>query len=93
MLPRHRSSSHELERKVETLSIKLLRANAALRLKTIYAERLEVLLHQRLETIDALHGRIDQLRDQNRKLEIEAEHYADMVRLLPQLDPAMLAPK
>ena len=64
-----------------------------MRLKTVYCERLEVLLHQRLETIDALHGRIDQLRDQNKKLEIEAEHYADMVRLLPQLDPAMLVPK
>ena len=29
--------------------------------------------------IDALHGRIDQLRDQNKKLEIEAEHCAALV--------------
>ena len=95
MLPRRRSSAHELEleRKVETLSIKLLRANAELRMKTIYASRLEMLVAKRSEMIDQLHHRIDQLRDQNKKLEIEAEHYADMVRLLPQLDPAMLVPK
>jgi len=95
MLPRHRSSAHELEleRKAETLSIKLLRANAELRMKTIYASRLEMLVAKRSEMIDQLHHRIDQLRDQNKKLEIEAEHYADMVRLLPQLDPAMLVPK
>jgi hypothetical protein len=73
MLPRHRSSSTEIElqRKCETLSIKLLRANAELRMKTIYASRLEVLVQERCAMIDALHGRIDQLRDQNKKLEIE----------------------
>jgi hypothetical protein len=48
---------------------------------------------ERCAMIDALHSRIDQLRDQNRKLEIEAEHYADMIRIMPQLDPAMLSAK
>ena len=94
MLPRHRSSSHELQlqRRCETLSIKLLKANAELRMKTIYASRLEVLVQERCAMIDALHGRIDQLRDQNKKLEIEAEHYADTMRIMPQLE-AMLVPK
>ena len=94
MLPRHRSSAHELEleRKVETLSIKLLKVNAELRMKTIYASRLEIQVAERSEMIDQLHHRIDQLRDQNKKLEIEADHLADMVRIMPQLE-AMLAPK
>jgi len=43
--------------------------------------------------LGSLHGRIDRLRDQNKKLESEAEHYADMIRIMPQLDPAMLSPK
>jgi hypothetical protein len=83
----------KLQREVETLSLPLLKANAELRMKTIYASRLEVLVQERCAVIDALRGRIDQLRDQNRKLESEAEHYADMVRLLPQLVAAMLSPK
>jgi hypothetical protein len=34
----------QLERQIETLQIKLLRANSELRLKTVYAQRLEFLL-------------------------------------------------
>jgi hypothetical protein len=34
--------------------------------------------------IDALHGRIDQLRGQNRRLDAENEHLVEMVRLPPQ---------
>jgi hypothetical protein len=69
----------KLQREVEILSIKLLRANAELRMKTIYASRLEMLVHERCAMIDALHGRIDQLRQQNQKLDAEAEHLAQMV--------------
>jgi len=72
----------ELERKVETLSLKLLRANAALCQKQIYCERLEFLLHQRSEKIDELTGTIDQLRLKIRLLGQEDGHLA-----------AMLAPK
>ena len=95
MLPKRRSSSTEIElqRKVETLSLKLLRANAALRLKTVYCERLEYLMRERSERIDELNAKLDQLREQNKRLDQENEHLADMVRLLPQLDPAMLVPK
>jgi hypothetical protein len=82
----------KLRREVEVLAIKLLKANAELRMKTIYASRLEVLVQERCAMIDALHSRIDQLRDQNKKLESEAEHYADMLRIMPQLD-GMLSPK
>jgi hypothetical protein len=38
----------DLQREIDTLAIKLLRANSALRLKTLYCERLEYLLRERL---------------------------------------------
>jgi len=40
---------------------------------------LELLLRQRTETIDALRGTIDKLREQNKRLDQEAEHLAQMV--------------
>ena len=91
MLPKRRSSAHELdlERANTTLALKLLRANAALQLKTVYCERL---LHQRLETIDALHGTIDQLRHQNQRLGLENDCLATPL-VAPPVDGAMLAPK
>ena len=42
------------------LQLKLLRVNSALRLKTVYAERLEYLLHERSERIDELNGKLEQ---------------------------------
>jgi hypothetical protein len=44
-LPRRTRAEAELIRKIDTLSTKLPQVNAALRLKTLYAERLEILLH------------------------------------------------
>jgi len=41
-MPWKPAAASEVERKVEALSLKLLQANAALRSKRIYAERLEV---------------------------------------------------
>ena len=94
MLPKRRSSSTEIElqRKCETLAIKLLRANSALRLKTVYCERLEYLLLERNTRIDELTGKLEQARTANQRLEQECEHLADMVRPLPQLE-AMLPAK
>jgi len=80
-------------KEITTLQLKLLRTNAELKLKQTYASRLEVLLRSRAEKIDALTGVIDQLRSANQRLEEECEHLADMIRIMPQLDPAMLAPK
>jgi hypothetical protein len=71
-----------LERQNHTLALKLLKANAALHAKTVYAQRLEFLLHQRMERIDQLQGTVDQLRLKNRMLGQENGHLA-----------AMLAPK
>ena len=61
----------DLERQNHTLAIKLLKANTELRSKTLYAKRLEYLLHERSERIDQLTGVIDQLRSANQKLNLE----------------------
>ena len=45
--------------------------------------RLEVLLRERLTKIDSLTDTIDQLREQNKKLDLETELLAAMVRLEP----------
>jgi hypothetical protein len=50
-------------------------------------------LHQRTEHIDELTGKLEQARTVNQRLEQECEHLADMIRIMPQLDPAMLTPK
>ena len=55
--------------------------------------RLEILVAERNACIDALRGTINQLREQNRRLDEEADRLAEMVRFAPPVDAAMLAPK
>jgi hypothetical protein len=69
----------DLQRQLDAAHLKLLKANAELKHKTQYVSRLETLVNERNACIDALHGRIDALREQNRKLDAEAEHLAQMV--------------
>ena len=45
--------------------------------------RREYLLLERPNRIDELNGQIEPLRDQNRRLDAEAERLAEMVRLPP----------
>jgi hypothetical protein len=45
--------------------------------------RLQYLLLERTHRIDELNGKIDQLREQNRRLDAEAERLVDMIRLSP----------
>jgi chromosome segregation ATPase len=92
--PPRRSSAHELElqKEVTTLQLKLLRTNAALKLKQTYAERLEHLLSARNARIDELTGTIDQLRQRNHKLNLE-NHCLTALLTAPPVDATMLAPK
>ena len=46
-----------------------------------YAAKLELVVRQRSQTIDALRGTIDQLRAANARLDAEAERLCEMVRL------------
>ena len=93
MLPR-RCSAHELElqRECEVLQLKLLKANSELRTKTVYAQRLEYLVHERSERVDELNAKLEQSRAHIKKLDQECEHLADMIRIMPQLE-TMLSPK
>ena len=92
--PRRRTPSHEvqLQRECEVLQLKLLRVNSALRLKTVYAERLEYLLHERSERIDELNGKLEQSRQQVQRLGLENQLLIEMIAA-PPVDAAMLAPK
>ena len=92
--PPRRSSITEvqLQREVEVLGLKLLKANSELRIKTLYAERLEYLLRERLTRIDELTAQVDQLRHRNKQLDREAEHLAQLVAA-PQVDASMLTQK
>ena len=88
--PPRRSSSHELEpqRECEVLQLKPLKVNSALAIKTQYASRLETLLHERLTKIDELNGKLEQSREQIRRLDQECEHLVQVVRFTPPLDAA-----
>ena len=83
----------DLQRQLDAAQLKLLKTHAELEHKTQCVSRLEILVAERNACIDALHGRIDALREQNKRLDQEADRLAEMVRLAPQLDAAMLSPK
>ena len=42
---------------------------------------MEVVLRERLARVDELNAKLEQLRDQNRRLDAENEHLVEMVRL------------
>jgi len=75
--------AYEVARECETLKTRLACLNTEMQRQRDFVGRLEYLLHQRSEMIDALHGRIDQLREQNKRLDVENEHLCEMVRLSP----------
>ena len=83
--PPRRSSidALKLQRENATLAIKLLKVNSELRIKQIYCERLEYLLRQRAETIDELNGKLEQSREQVRRLGLENEVLAAMIAAPP----------
>ena len=83
----------DLQRQLNAAQLKLLKSNAELEHKTQCVSRLEILVAERNACIDALHGCIDRLREQNWRLDEEAERLAEMIRFAPPVDTAMLAPK
>jgi septation ring formation regulator EzrA len=85
-MPRpHKPSPYEIElsRKIHGLQIKLLQANATLRLKVLYCEKLECLLRNRNNRIDQLFGLLEQARSANQRLERECKHLASMIAASP----------
>jgi hypothetical protein len=70
-----------LERENDALRLVIIQLRREVSTKEGYAAKLELVLHQRLETIDALNGTVSRLREQNRRLDEEADRLAEMVRL------------
>ena len=91
--PRRSRFELELSRQVDHLRTKVCLLNRELENRQGAVFRLELLLHERLTRIDALSNALAQVREQNRRLDQENEHLAEMIRFTPQLDAAMLAPK
>jgi len=83
MLTRRQPTIHEqhLLRENDGLRTEIVRLRHDLTHKQGHVGRLEVLLCERSNRIDQLIGTIDRLRDQNRRLDAEAERLAEMVRL------------
>jgi len=81
-LPKRRSAAAEfklLQKENDGLRTEIVKLRHELTNKQGYAERLEVLLRERLERIDDLNGKLEQAREQNKRLKAEAEHLAAIV--------------
>jgi hypothetical protein len=70
-----------LEKENDQLRTTIVVLRRELETKQGYAASLELMLHQRLETIDALNGKLEQSRQQVRQLDAECEHLVQLVRM------------
>ena len=83
MHPRHRQPTRTelqlLKKENDGLRTEIVRLRRELENREGAVGRLELLLRERLERIDELNAQVDQLRHQNKKLDEEAEHWAQLV--------------
>jgi hypothetical protein len=56
-MPWKPAAPSDLQRQVDVLSLKVLKLNAELRMKSVYCQRLEHLLHERNETDPHRHAK------------------------------------
>ena len=91
--PRRTQFEVKLVRETDNLKTTIVGLRHELASKHRYAGRLEYLLRTRSERIADLNGKIEQLREQNKRLDQENDRLVEMMRFTPQLDVAMLAPK
>src|SRR5262249_38317738 len=68
-----------IQKEIGGLCTELIQLRHQLASKQQYAERLEVLLRQRLERIDNLNGKLEQARESNKRLKGEGKRLAVMV--------------
>jgi hypothetical protein len=68
-----------LERENDALRTTICSLKRELENKQGYAATLELVLKQRTETLDALNARLEQSREQVRRLDQECEHYFRML--------------
>jgi hypothetical protein len=74
-------SLQPLEHEIDALKTTIVCLRRELENKGSHVARLQFLLSQRLTRIDELTATIDRLREQNKRLDAEAERYAEMVRM------------
>jgi hypothetical protein len=92
-LPKRRSTIAELnllQKENDGLRTEIIKLRHELTNKQGYAERLEILLRERMERIDEHTATIDQLRERNKRLEAEAEHLAKIAANRPADYPTHL---
>ena len=85
MVWKYKPIAVQLKKHNAELASALTRVREQLRSKECRCSGLEMILRERLKRIDELNGKIEQLRDQNRRLDEENEHLVEMVRLPPLL--------
>jgi hypothetical protein len=71
--------------------VRLARAKEQLEIGRRLQNGMKIALSLRSNKITELNGKIEQLREQNKRLDAEAERLADMVRFAPPADVAMTA--
>jgi len=71
----------QLEQAIDQLRTELIKLRREVSDKEQYIGRLKVLCHERTTRIDNLRATIDDLRAANQKLDAEADHLAELVRL------------
>jgi hypothetical protein len=76
---RSRPDAAKLERNIDELRTTVIKLRHQLTNKEGYAATLELVLRQRAETIDQLNARLEQSREQVRRLDQECEHYFRML--------------
>ena len=79
-MPWKQRAPSNLERENDRLRTTICCLRRELENKGGHVARLKFLLGERLNKIDQLNATIDRLREQNRRLDAEAEHYAEMVK-------------
>jgi CII-binding regulator of phage lambda lysogenization HflD len=88
-MPPHKSTNAEpkLIRENDGLKTTICCLRHELENKAGYVGRLEHLLQKRTEQIDTLNAKIEQLRDQNKRLDAEADLLIAMIQLTPETPP------
>jgi hypothetical protein len=81
-----------IERECDQLRTTIIQLRRELETKQGAVGRLEVLLHERLTRIDELNGKLEQSRQQVRRLDLQNQILVEMIAA-PPLDAAMLSPK
>jgi hypothetical protein len=70
----------QLQRECDRLGFALVRAKQELQISERHVVGLKIALSARLKRIDQLTAQVDQLRQQNQKLDAEAEHLTAIIR-------------